>query len=497
MRSIKNQVYKYLARVGAWRPQGSPLLYSKHVQQALYSSGDPCGRHAPRNCATTFSLPWQEESRWICGRHAPRNCATTLCLLAVAMILTACASTSPAPVVIPIKAPPPTLAAGEPILPYSQILLHDAPLPLAVDYSVDSRNWTLANYDLSATRDVTVPNCCSVPPAPLWYQSLGTPLLQAPLESNGLLYLLASDGYLHVLNARNGAEQWRLATGGQLTSDGMAMAHGLLYLAFDGHYFAALDAQSGRIRWRFDTVGSVRGVPLVIGREVLVSSGANSVFCLDALTGEEYWAFHSEDTLAQFWPTRTMPVVANNMVYVALGASTEFNALNLRTGRKMWEVNLHERMTGGPLLDVAQGLVYLVTWSGKVVALDMRSGAVRWQFQMAGGSQASPALDQQAGVLYAGDYNGDLYALDASTGEARWHSSVGSSLNTAPLVLQTPQQTFLAVATQAGQLQLLDAHSGQQLVAWKLGELRASPVEAQGVLYQASLGDRGIFAFQL
>ncbi len=423
--------------------------------------------------------------------------APLLCLLVFALLLTACSSTPPVPVIIAIKTPVATLAAGEPILPYSQILLHDAPLPLASDYAADSGNWTLANYDTSATRDVAVPGCCNAPPAPLWYQSLGSPLLQAPLESNGLLYLLASDGYLHVLNAHNGAEEWRVAIGGQLTTDGFAIGHGLLYLAFDGHYFVALDAQSGRIRWRFDTVGSVRGVPLVIGRDVLVSSGANSLFCLDALTGEEYWAFHSEDTLAQFWPTRTMPVVAHNTVYVALGASTEFNALNLRTGRKMWEVNLHERMTGGPLLDVARGIAYLVTWSGKVVALDMRSGAMRWQIQMAGGSQASPALDQSAGVLYASDYTGDLYALDASTGQVRWHSSVESSLNTAPLVLQMSQQTWLAVASQAGQLQLLNAQSGQQLITWKLGELRASPVEAQGVLYQASLGDRGIFAFQL
>jgi glucose dehydrogenase len=430
-------------------------------------------------------------------RNAPRSFIISLFLLALAVMLAACSSTPPAPAAITIKTPPPTLAAGEPILPYSQIMLHDAPLPLASDYAVDSRNWTLANYDVSATRDVPLPGCCSTLPAPLWYQSLGTPLLQAPLESNGLLYLLASDGYLHVLNAQNGVEQWRLAVGGQLIGDGMAMGHGLLYLAFDGHYFVALDAQSGHIRWRVDTVGLVRGVPIVIGREVLVSSGANSLFCLDALTGEEYWAFHSEDTLEQFWPTRTMPVVANNAVYIALGASTEFNALNLRTGRKIWEVNLHERMTGGPLLGVARGLVYLVTWSGKVVALDMRSGALRWQFQMAAGSEASPALDQRAGLLYVGDYDGDLYALDAASGQARWHSSIGSSLNTIPLVLQAQQQTWLALATQAGQLQLLDAHSGRQLAAWKLGELRASPVEAQGILYQASLGDKGLFAFQL
>ncbi len=29
----------------AWRPQGSPLPYTKNVPEASYSSGDPCGRH--------------------------------------------------------------------------------------------------------------------------------------------------------------------------------------------------------------------------------------------------------------------------------------------------------------------------------------------------------------------------------------------------------------------------------------------------------------------
>ena len=418
-------------------------------------------------------------------------------MLALAAVLAACTSTPPAPVVITIKTPVATLAAGEPILPYSQILLHDAPLPLAADYQVDRNNWTLAGYDTAATRDVALPDCCGASPAPLWFQSLGTPLLESPLESGGLLYLLASDGYLHVLNAQNGAEQWRVGVGGELTSSGLALGHGLLYLAYEGHYLAALDARTGQTRWRYDTVGSVRGVPLVIGREVLVSSGANSLYCLDALTGEEYWAFHSEDALAQFWPTRSVPVVANNTVYVALGASTEFNALSLSTGRKEWEANLHERMTGGPLLDVARGLVYVVTWSGRVVAFDMRAGVLRWQLQMAGGSQGSPALDERAGILYTGDYGGDLYAIDAASGLARWRVSVGSSLNTSPLVLQTRTQTWLALAAQSGQLLLVDAQSGQQLAVWKLGELRASPVIAQGVLYQASLGDRGLFAFKL
>ena len=382
-------------------------------------------------------------------------------------------------------------------MPHSQILLHDAPLPTAADLRFDSRNWTLAGFDNAGIRFVSMPACCDAQPAPLWYQSLGTPVLESPVISNGLIYLVASDGYLHVLSARNGTEQWRVPVGGELTADGLALSNVLIYLARDAHYIAALDATNGQERWRFDTVGVMRGAPMVVGHDLLVSSGANSLFCLDALTGEEYWVFHSEDTLAQFWPTRGAPAVADNLVYVALGASTEFNALNLRTGRKVWEANLHERMTGGPLLDSAQGIVYLVTWSGKAVALDMRSGSVRWEIQLASGSQSSPALDEQSGTLYIGDYNDDLYALDAATGHVRWRIAMGSSINTAPLVVQTTTQTWLVTASQGGVCALIDAHTGRQVVSWKLGELRASPVVAQGILYQASLGDQGLFAFRL
>jgi outer membrane protein assembly factor BamB len=361
-----------------------------------------------------------------------------------------------------------------------------------------SGDWTLAALDGASTRSVILPPCCTaLTPSALWFHSLGTPLLDAPVVSDGRIYLLASDGYLHVLTTSAGTELWRLPVGGEMAADGLALAHGMLYLGLDGHYIAALDAATGQQRWRFDTVGLVRAAPIVVGHEVLVASGPNSITCLDAFTGEEYWAFHSEDALAQFWPTDTTPAIANGVVYVALGASNEFNALNLQTGRKVWEVGLRERMIGGPVLDVSLGLVYVVTWSGRIVALDMRSGAVRWDFYLPGGTQSSPALSLQAGLLYIGGYNGNMYALDARTGQLRWQAALGSAVTAPPVVVASSTLLWLIVATQAGMSVLLNAQTGQQRFALHLGELRAAPIVAQGILYQASLGDQGLFAFKL
>lgn len=425
-----------------------------------------------------------------------RGSSIILCLLM--LFMAACASNAPTPTVTVQKTPTVATAGGEVVLPHSQILLHEAPLPSDADTRLPVGDWTLSALDYAATRSVALTMCCTAAtPTPLWFRSLGTPLLDSPIVANHHIYLLASDGYLHVLNEQDGSEQWRVPVGGEMAANGLALAHGMLYLGLAGHYIAALDANTGQERWRFDTVGLVRAAPIVIGREVLVASGPNSLTCLDAFTGEEYWAFHSEDALAQFWPTATTPAIANDTVYVALGASNEFNALNLQTGRKEWETSLGERMIGGPMLDETLGLVYVVTWSGRVVAYDMRTGKLRWNARVPGGTQSSPALSLSAGLLYIGGYNGTMYALDARTGAIHWNAAMGSAVTAPPVVVATPAHTWLIVATQGGNCAMLDAGTGQQWQVWHLGELRAAPVVAQGILYQASLGDQGLFAFKL
>jgi eukaryotic-like serine/threonine-protein kinase len=285
--------------------------------------------------------------------------------------------------------------------------------------------------------------------------------------------------------------------GGELSSNGLAIAHGLIYVALAGHSIAAMDANNGQERWSFDTGGLVRAAPLVVGRILLISSGANSLWCLDALTGAKYWVFHSEDALAEFWPTRTTPAVSGGLVYIALGASNEFNALNLRTGRKVWEIGLGERMTGGPMVDEVLGLVYVVMWSGRVVALDAHSGAIRWDVRVAGGSETSPALSEEQNLLYLGSFDGSFYALDARTGQTRWQIQAGSAVTASPIMVQGAVQSWIIVASEGGKCLFMDSYSGKLLYWWNLGELRAEPVVAQGVLYQASLGDQGLFAFRL
>ena len=390
------------------------------------------------------------------------------------------------------------MAGGEMVLPHSQIHFHDAPLPTSDAFQLPANAWTLAGYDSAATRAVTLTACCSgQSPHPLWFHSFGMPLLDSPLISNNRVYLLAPDGYLHVLDVHSGAELWRVAVGGEMTANGLALANGLVYVAMAGHFIAALDATNGQLRWQFDTVGVVRAAPLVVGSDVLVESGANSLECLDALTGEEYWVFHSEDALAQFWPTHAPAAIANGLVYVALGASNEFNALDIRTGRKVWEASIQERMTGGPMVDQVLGLVYVVTWTGRVLAFDAKTGKLRWNALVPGGSESSPALSLRLNTLYVTGFVGGLYAFRANSGKLSWHIALGSALDASTTVVQSKEQVWVIIAAQGGACVIVDARNGEHLYAWQLGELRASSVIANNTLYQASVGEHGLFAIGL
>ena len=104
--------------------------------------------------------------------------AVFLALCLMLCLLSACGGIN-RPVMVHTT-PTPATAAGEAVLPHSQIHFRDAPLPTRADLNVTSDDWMLAGHDSYSRRAVILPACCSTvtaSPRPLWYHSLGVPLL--------------------------------------------------------------------------------------------------------------------------------------------------------------------------------------------------------------------------------------------------------------------------------------------------------------------------------
>ena len=124
------------------------------------------------------------------------------------------------------------------------------------------------------------------------------------------------------------------------------------------------------------------------------------------------------------------PAVGDGLVFAAQRATQNpeadaaLYALAPDTGQVRWR----RMLPSDPRFDpvdapvVGDGLVYLSSGTGPLVAYDTNSGDPVWRLDPPSGVQGSPALAD--GTLYVGDLDGTFHALDAETGESRWTASV-------------------------------------------------------------------------
>ncbi len=110
---------------------------------------------------------------------------------------------------------------------------------------------------------------------------------------------------------------------------------------------------------------------------------------------------------------------------------------------------------------MVDGVVYVSTDSGEVVAVDALSGEVRWRSDEAG-YYSSPAV--AGGLIFAGNLDGSekaggqLVALDAATGVLRWTFATGADIYGSPVV----SDGAVFVEDDAGVLYAVEASSGTE-----------------------------------
>jgi len=118
------------------------------------------------------------------------------------------------------------------------------------------------------------------------------------------------------------------------------------------------------------------------------------------------WAWHS-GVRATF---QTTPIVVDTVMYLSLPFSS-VAALDARTGAELWRYRHESRMQKlccGPAnrgVAVSDGLVYVGTVDGRLVALDAANGTVRWDVtvaEYAGTTEATSQLRQDDPMAQAG-----------------------------------------------------------------------------------------------
>ncbi|MBP0461650.1 outer membrane protein assembly factor BamB family protein, partial [Streptomyces montanisoli] len=358
-----------------------------------------------------------------------------------------------------------------------------------------------------------------------WRFRMSNDVWGTPVVDGDLLYVTSFE--VHALDVGTGRRQFKTRD----VAWAMAVSGGRIH-ASDGPTLYALDARHGAELWRLRTDAWVYALKADRGTVVTATRGGG-VQAWEAANGEKLWEITGAQT--EFETPEASPVIHDGTVYVWKNA--RLLALDARSGTERWSYPVGDGASCGGvpvrLLPAADGRLYMAAGT-RVLSIDMAGGRVNWHFEAPAVFLSPPAFAPgpavTGGGVYLADYLGTVYALDPATGKDRWriatesrasvepvlvadgnvHVGSGSAVYTLDAVTGTPKWRFAAggeiigaPAVAQGRLHFgsadtvlytLDASEGQ--LRWKLstgGEITGSPVVERGVVYACSK-DRCVYA---
>ena len=267
----------------------------------------------------------------------------------------------------------------------------------------------------------------------------------SPAVHDGRVFVAASSGWVHSLDAATGATAWSTFVGGYPNGP-ITVANGKVFsgthnLDASAPTLVALDELTGAVVWTYDyiawhppTVGMINsnGVAVVDGDhdgglEVyfgIVTWGGvgNEAIALDEATGAEIW---TQDIHG--WSTST-PAVHDGRVYIG---SDDHNiyALDAGTGAYVWSFPTGAQVWSAPA--VADGKVFAGSLDHIVYALNEAAGALVWSYDTSTSRiLGSPAVAD--GKVFVGNENGKVYAFGSITPGTPHPPGVGGTVKLPP-----------------------------------------------------------------
>ena len=279
-----------------------------------------------------------------------------------------------------------------------------------------------------------------------------------------------------------------------------AVAAGRVYIGEGYHHdsdchLRCLDANTGELIWSFRTASHVESTPFISQGKLYFTAGADGVYCIDALEGQQIW--HYPEVHADM-----SPVVHKGRVYFGTGyGDYRIYAVDAQTGAEVWSKQMPYPVWGSP--SVEENIVYFGLGrgnfsdsapipAGKVVALDPEIGDTVWEYEAE--DAVLTAICVQNGYVIFGSRDGYVYSLESTDGQLNWKTDLGAPVVSSPAVTM---DTVYA-ATKNGGIYALSADDGK--VQWEFDtrimnrniEMYSSPAVANGLLYIGS-SDRYIF----
>lgn len=341
--------------------------------------------------------------------------------------------------------------------------------------------------------------------AKAWSVSVGTGssersrLVSAPVVAAGKVFAVDAEGNVSAVDARTGAKLWQVGIapdeedGDGNVGGGVAYEDGRLFVATGYGQVVALKADTGEQVWRRSVSSPVRGAPAVRGGRVIVQAVDNQTHALAADDGRPLWRHTGIGEVASLLGGSS-PAIDGNVVVVAY-SSGEVVALRIENGAVLWTDSLSSlrRTDSLAILTDIRGLpviggerVFAIGNSDTLTAIDLRSGRRLWEREI-GGTQ-TPWL--AGDYLYVVSNDQELVALEAKTGRILWVSPLQRWKDTKD---RTGYVTWAGPVLAGDRLIVSSSHGWALSISPYTGQVIGKETLPEGVVTSPVVADRAVY----
>lgn len=253
-------------------------------------------------------------------------------------------------------------------------------------------------------------------------------ILAQPVVAEDAVYTMDAEAVVTACELQTGRRRWRADTKDKdddstNVGGGLALEGDTLFAVNGLAEIVAFDPASGRERWRRSMGAPARSSPMVAGGRLFVVTLDGRLLALAADDGRQLWSYQAASS-----PTTMLgqpaPAFAGGLVVAGFG-SGELTALRAETGGVAWTDSLAAGGGRVSLVDIAairglpviaDGRVYAIGLGGLLVALDLRSGRRLWERDVAGADTPWLAGDW----LFVVSADQRIAALQRQDGRVAW-----------------------------------------------------------------------------
>lgn len=336
------------------------------------------------------------------------------------------------------------------------------------------------------------------------------PLTAQPIIVDGLIYTMDTDSIVTAFDISNGDKVWQIDVRQKDEDDiviggGLSYSGGALFITNGYNEVISVTPKDGTLKWRVRISAPTRAAPTVQDGRVFVTTLDNKLLALGAEDGSVLWEYAGLNETAGLIGAAS-PATSRDIVVPAF-SSGEIDALRVENGALAWSENLSSRNALSGLSNIAdiralpvvdKGMVFAVSFGGKMVAIEQRTGKRIWQRDI-GGSE-TPWL--AGNHLFVISNDNELIALGRDTGAIRWITPLprfenpedkeGKLYWTGPILAGNR----LIVAGSRGTIMEFSPETGDKIKEWSVGSTISVPMVVAGATLYLLADDGTLMAYR-